>query len=105
MSASLQRAMSSLEEKELGLQQALQDTRVAESRLAQVSFLVHGHRHGDGHGHGRLLVCMFMVASESLYWLWRLAPLFSIHGASQDGCCGYVPGLLHTMKVARFFEA
>lgn len=37
MSASLQRTISNLEEKELSLQQALQDTRVAESRLAQVS--------------------------------------------------------------------
>lgn len=55
MSASLQRAMSSLEEKELGLQQALQDTRVAESHLAQVSFLVHGHGHGHGHEHGHVI--------------------------------------------------
>ncbi|CBJ27758.1 conserved unknown protein [Ectocarpus siliculosus] len=37
MSASLQRTMSSLEDKEAGLQQALQDTRVAESKLAQES--------------------------------------------------------------------
>ncbi|CAM9506371.1 unnamed protein product [Ectocarpus sp. 12 AP-2014] len=37
MSASLQLAMSSLEDKEAGLQQALQDTRVSESKLAQES--------------------------------------------------------------------
>eukprot|EP00752_Nemacystus_decipiens_P004800 g4368.t1 len=37
MSASLQRALSGLEEKELRLQQALDETRVAESRLSQES--------------------------------------------------------------------
>lgn len=40
MSASLQRTMSSLEDKEAGLQQALQDTRVAESKLAQVCYVL-----------------------------------------------------------------
>lgn len=40
MSASLQRTMSSLEDKEAVLQQALQDTRVAESKLAQVCWVL-----------------------------------------------------------------